>query len=40
MLGELSAGTINLFIPKPWQEQEMRQMLELASLPRSLYIEK
>jgi DNA-binding NtrC family response regulator len=40
MLGELSTGTINLFIPKPWLEQEMRQMLELASLPRALHSEK
>ncbi len=33
MLSEVSKGSINLFIPKPWTEQNMRHMLERANLP-------
>jgi DNA-binding NtrC family response regulator len=32
VIPELGAGIIHLFIPKPWTEQDMRQMLERASL--------
>lgn len=28
---EISVGVVNLFISKPWTEQDMRQMLERAS---------
>ncbi|MBA3243263.1 MAG: response regulator [Acidobacteria bacterium] len=32
MIREVSTGIINLFIPKPWIEQNMRRMLERACL--------
>ena len=31
MIGDVSSGVINLFLPKPWIEQKMRQALERAS---------
>lgn len=31
VLGEVSTGIIHLFIPKPWEEPQMRQMLEHAN---------
>jgi DNA-binding NtrC family response regulator len=34
VISEILAGTIHLFIPKPWRGQDMRQMLERASLSR------
>lgn len=40
MMREVGAGIINLFIPKPWTEQNMRQVLERASLPHALHSEK
>ena len=30
MLGEISSGVVQLFIPKPWTEVEMREALERA----------
>jgi DNA-binding NtrC family response regulator len=32
LLREISTGVINLFITKPWTEQEMKRMLELAAM--------
>ena len=32
LLREIGAGVINLFITKPWTEQDLRRMLELASM--------
>lgn len=32
VIPEMGAGLIHLFIPKPWTERDMRQMLERASL--------
>jgi DNA-binding NtrC family response regulator len=32
LLREIGTGVINLFITKPWTEQDMRRMLELASM--------
>lgn len=32
VIPELSAGTIHLFVPKPWTQQQMRRMLERADL--------
>lgn len=32
VIPEISAGVIHLFIPKPWTEHDMRQMLERASM--------
>ena len=34
VISEIGAGTIHLFIPKPWRELGMRQLLERASLSR------
>jgi DNA-binding NtrC family response regulator len=31
-LREISSGVINYFITKPWTEQEMQRMLELAAI--------
>ncbi len=31
VIREISVGVVNLFISKPWTEQDMRQMLERAS---------
>lgn len=31
-LPEISSGLVHLFVAKPWQESNMRQMLERASL--------
>jgi DNA-binding NtrC family response regulator len=36
MIAEISKGIIDLFISKPWNEQEMRQMLERASVVQKL----
>jgi DNA-binding NtrC family response regulator len=36
MITEISKGIINLFISKPWSEQEMRQMLERVSVVQKL----
>jgi DNA-binding NtrC family response regulator len=33
---EILSGIVQLFIPKPWTEQEMRQVLERASLQADL----
>lgn len=30
LLNEVSAGIINIFVPKPWTEDQMRQVLERA----------
>ena len=35
-LPEISSGIVHLFIAKPWQESNMRQMLERASLHSDL----
>ena len=35
MLREVSTGIINLFIQKPWAEQNVRHILERASLTRT-----
>jgi DNA-binding NtrC family response regulator len=35
-LPEISSGIVHLFIAKPWQESNMRQMLERASLHHNL----
>jgi DNA-binding NtrC family response regulator len=32
LLREISSGVIKLFITKPWTEQDMRRMLELATM--------
>jgi DNA-binding NtrC family response regulator len=32
VIREVGAGIIHLFVPKPWTEQDMRRMLERASL--------
>jgi DNA-binding NtrC family response regulator len=32
VIPEILSGIVQLFIPKPWSEQTMRQMLERASL--------
>jgi DNA-binding NtrC family response regulator len=32
VIPEISGGVIHLFIPKPWTEHDMQQMLERASL--------
>lgn len=32
MLNEVSAGVINIFLPKPWTEEQMRRALERAKL--------
>lgn len=32
LLREISSGVINFFITKPWTEQDMRRMLELAAM--------
>jgi FixJ family two-component response regulator len=37
MIAEISTGIINLFIAKPWSEQEMRQMLERVSVAQKLW---
>ena len=34
MIEEISAGIVQLFIPKPWNEVELRQALERAILQR------
>lgn len=34
VITEIGAGTIQLFIPKPWTEHDMQQMLERASLSK------
>jgi DNA-binding NtrC family response regulator len=34
MLQEIVAGVIQLFISKPWDEEQMRKALERATLPR------
>jgi DNA-binding NtrC family response regulator len=34
VIPEIGAGTIQLFIPKPWTEHDMQQMLERASLSK------
>ena len=31
VIQEISVGTVNLFVAKPWTEQNMRQMLERAA---------
>lgn len=36
LLREISSGVINFFLTKPWTEQDMRRMLELANLSRNL----
>jgi DNA-binding NtrC family response regulator len=36
LLREISTGVIKLFITKPWTEQDMRRMLELATMTRDL----
>jgi CheY-like chemotaxis protein len=32
LFNEVSAGIINIFVPKPWTEEQMRQVLERARL--------
>lgn len=32
LLGEMSAGIVNIFVPKPWTAEQMRQAIERASL--------
>ena len=32
VISEVGSGLIQLFIPKPWTEQDMRQMLERAGV--------
>jgi DNA-binding NtrC family response regulator len=32
MIGEITAGTIQLFISKPWQEEQVRRALERVAL--------
>jgi DNA-binding NtrC family response regulator len=34
LLHEISTGVIHLFIRKPWTEQDMRRMLEIATMNR------
>jgi DNA-binding NtrC family response regulator len=36
LLREISSGVINLFITKPWTEQDMRRVLELANMTHDL----
>lgn len=40
MLHEVSTGVINFFITKPWTEQNMRRILERATLSLSPHSEK
>jgi DNA-binding NtrC family response regulator len=39
-LPEIISGIVQLFIPKPWTEQSMREMLERASLQLDLKRQK
>lgn len=39
-LPEIMSGIVQLFIPKPWTEQSMREMLERASLELDLKRQK
>lgn len=32
LLGEVGAGIVNIFVPKPWTAEQMRQVIERASL--------
>ena len=34
LLNEISTGVIHLFLTKPWTAQDMRQMLEIATMNR------
>lgn len=36
LLREISTGVIHFFLTKPWAEQELRQMLELAAITQAL----